>query len=82
MTPADKLVARIRDIKDQRADVRRSITMHEALLLHHDTKTVGLALGDVLRATEQRLTTLLGEATREMREAQAIEGDAAMGDAA
>lgn len=65
------LVIRIHELKAQRVDVRRSLTTHEALLLHADTKTVGLALGDVLRATEQRLTTLLGDATRQLREAQA-----------
>lgn len=73
MTPIDTLVARIATLRRQRADVRRSITLHEELLLHADTKTVGLALGDVLRATEQRLTELLGETTRRLRVEQAKE---------
>lgn len=71
MTPIDTEVATIRRLKRQRADVRRSITTHAELVLHADTKTVGLALDDVLRATERRLTEALNEATARLKRAQA-----------
>jgi hypothetical protein len=75
MTLIDTEVATIRRLKRQRADVRRSITTHAELVLHADTKTVGLALDDVLRATERRLTEALNEASARLRRMRALNAD-------
>lgn len=71
MTPIDTCVARIATLRRQRADVRRSITVLESLVLHHDTKTVGMAADDVLRAAERRLTELLNREGLLLRRAKA-----------
>lgn len=63
-------IKRLGRLKNQRANVRRSLTLHESLLLSADTKELGRELLAKLRNAEGVLTERIGWAANDLREAQ------------
>ncbi len=63
-------IKRLGRLKNQRANVRRSLTLHESLLLSADTKELGRELLAELRNADDVLTERIGWAANDLREAQ------------
>lgn len=62
----DACVATIHRLKQQRAHVRHSLTLHESLLIG-PTRDVGKTLAAELRKAESQLTDLINETYEKMR---------------
>lgn len=74
----DGCIATIHRLKQQRANVRHSLTLHESLLIG-PTRDVGKTLAAELRKAESQLTDLINETYEKMRQLRKLEAQRRQG---